>query len=95
MPDPVAGPGQVLVDSHAASINGADWKVREGAYAPLENFPYILGRDFSGVVCALGDGVTDLEIGDAVFGVCDVVGDMTRVVRPQDFVGNLDRSIDH
>ena len=28
VPDPVAGPGQVLVDVHAASVNGADWKVR-------------------------------------------------------------------
>jgi len=72
MPDPVAGPGEVLIDVHAASVNGADWKVREGAYAPLENFPYILGRDFSGVVRALGDGVSDFVIGDAVFGVCDV-----------------------
>jgi NADPH:quinone reductase-like Zn-dependent oxidoreductase len=72
MPDPIAGLGEVLVDIHAASVNGADWKVREGAYAPLEIFPYILGRDFSGVICALGDGVTDLAIGDAVFGVCDV-----------------------
>ena len=34
-------------------------------------FPHILGRDFSGVVSALGDGVTDLTIGDAVFGVTD------------------------
>jgi NADPH:quinone reductase-like Zn-dependent oxidoreductase len=72
MPDPVAGPGEVLIDVHAASVNGADWKVREGSYAPLENFPYILGRDFSGVICALGDGVDDLAVGDAVFGVCDV-----------------------
>jgi NADPH:quinone reductase-like Zn-dependent oxidoreductase len=72
VPDPVAGPGEVLVDVHAASVNGADWKVRAGRYAPLTRFPYIPGRDFSGVVAALGDGVTDLAIGDAVFGVCDV-----------------------
>jgi NADPH:quinone reductase-like Zn-dependent oxidoreductase len=72
VPDPVAGPGQVLVDVHAASVNGADWKVRAGHYAPITDFPYIPGRDFSGVVSALGDGVKDLAIGDAVFGVCDV-----------------------
>lgn len=70
--DPVAGPGQVLVDVHAASVNGADWKVRKGSYAPITDLPYIPGRDFSGVVCALGDGVKDFAIGDAVFGVCDV-----------------------
>lgn len=70
LPDPVAGPGEVLVDIFAASINAADWKVRAGQYAQLK-FPYVLGRDFSGVVSAVGDGVTDLRPGDAVFGVCE------------------------
>lgn len=71
-PDPVAKPGQVVVDIHAASINGADWKVRAGGnYGTLSSFPYILGRDFSGVVSAVGDGVTDFKTGDAVFGVLD------------------------
>jgi NADPH:quinone reductase-like Zn-dependent oxidoreductase len=71
VPDPVAGPGQVLVDVHAASVNGADWKVRIGHYAKVPSFPYIPGRDFSGVVSALGAGVTDFALGDAVFGVCE------------------------
>ncbi len=71
VPDPVAGPGQVLIDVHAASVNGADWKVRAGSYAPITNFPYIPGRDFSGVVSALGTGVNEFAIGDAVFGVCE------------------------
>jgi NADPH:quinone reductase-like Zn-dependent oxidoreductase len=71
MPDPVAAPGQVVVDIVAASVNGADWKVREGKSAQLARFPYILGRDFSGVVSAIGEAVTDLRIGDEVFGVCD------------------------
>jgi NADPH:quinone reductase-like Zn-dependent oxidoreductase len=71
MPDPVATSGQVLVDIVAASVNGADWKVREGKSGQLARFPYILGRDFSGVISAIGDGVTDLRIGDEVFAVCD------------------------
>ena len=70
--DPVAKAGEVLVDVHAASVNGADWKVRAGSYAPITDLPYIPGRDFSGVISALGAGVTDLKVGDAVFGVCDV-----------------------
>src|SRR6202012_3378675 len=72
MPDPVAGPGQVVVDIAAASVNGADWKVRDGKSGQLSRFPYILGRDFSGVVSAVGDGVNDLRVGDEVFAVCDV-----------------------
>ena len=73
--DPVAGPGQMLVDVHAASVNGADWKVRSGHYAPITQFPYIPGRDFSGVVSALGSGVTDFRVGDAVFAVSEVTGE--------------------
>jgi NADPH:quinone reductase-like Zn-dependent oxidoreductase len=69
-PDPVAAPGQVVIDIHAASVNGADWKVRVGDYRQSK-FPYVLGRDFSGVVGAVGEGVEDLRVGDAVFGVCD------------------------
>ena len=74
-PDPVAGSGEVVVDVHAASINAADYKVRlgGGAYSAASNlkFPYILGRDFSGTVAALGQGVSDFAIGDPVFGVMD------------------------
>jgi NADPH:quinone reductase-like Zn-dependent oxidoreductase len=70
LPDPVAGPGQVVVDIVAASVNAADWKVRRGQYGPTK-FPLGLGRDFSGTVAALGEGVADLRLGDAVFGVCE------------------------
>jgi NADPH:quinone reductase-like Zn-dependent oxidoreductase len=70
-PDPTAGPGEVVVDVHAASINAADYKVRLGGPNHNLKFPYILGRDFSGVVGALGPGVADFKIGDAVFGVTD------------------------
>src|SRR5262249_44285578 len=70
LPDPVPEAGQVVVDIRAASINGADAKVREGgAYSNVSNFPYVLGRDFSGIVASLGAGVTDFRVGDAVFGV--------------------------
>ena len=70
-PDPIAGPGEVVVDIHAASLNAADYKVRLGGSGYNVTFPHILGRDFSGVVSAIGTGVTDLAVGDAVFGVTD------------------------
>jgi NADPH:quinone reductase-like Zn-dependent oxidoreductase len=71
-PDPVAGTGEVVVDIHAASVNGADPKVRRGnGRYKLEKFPHILGRDFSGIVGAIDAGVTDIKVGDAVFGVLD------------------------
>ena len=70
LPDPSAGAGQIVVDTFAASVNGADWKARAGHYGRPE-FPLILGRDFSGVVSAVGAGVGDLRIGDEVFGVLE------------------------
>ncbi|MGE3709170.1 MAG: NADP-dependent oxidoreductase [Hyphomicrobiaceae bacterium] len=71
-PDPAAGAGEVVLDVHAASVNGADWKVRAGGHYKHQGFPLGIGRDFSGVVSAVGAGVSDLKPGDAVFGVCDV-----------------------
>src|ERR1700757_3200469 len=76
LPDPSAGPGQIVVDTFAASVNGADWKVRAGSYAQA-TFPLILGRDFSGVVSALGAGVADVRVGDEVFGVLEAGRDGT------------------
>jgi NADPH:quinone reductase-like Zn-dependent oxidoreductase len=70
LPDPKAGAGEVVIDIVAASVNAADWKVRLGEYKHTK-FPLILGRDFSGVVSAAGEGVKDLQMGDAVFGVCE------------------------
>jgi NADPH:quinone reductase-like Zn-dependent oxidoreductase len=72
LPDPVAKGRDVLVDIHAASVNGADWRVRQGTYAPVAQFPYVPGRDFSGIVAAVGTEVNDFMPGDPVFGVCDV-----------------------
>src|SRR5215469_5794686 len=69
-PDPTAAPGEVVIDIVAASVNGADWKVRVGDYKQSK-FPYVLGRDFSGVISAVGEGVQDLRVGAAVFGVCE------------------------
>jgi NADPH:quinone reductase-like Zn-dependent oxidoreductase len=70
LPDPVAGPGEVVIDVAATSVNAADWKVRLGEYKHTK-FPLVPGRDFSGTVSAVGEGVKDIALGDAVFGVCE------------------------
>src|SRR5438128_2516038 len=72
LPDPVPASGEVVVDIHAASVNAADWKMRAGQYSQGIALPHVPGRDFSGVVAALGEGAKDFKVGDAVFGVCEV-----------------------
>ncbi len=73
LPDPVAAPDEVIVDVAAASVNAADWKFRGGEYArhTEAKFPLVPGRDFSGTIGAIGGSVTDLKVGDAVFGVLE------------------------
>jgi NADPH:quinone reductase-like Zn-dependent oxidoreductase len=70
-PDPVPGPGDVLVKVAASSVNPFDFKVRSGAmkdFIPL-TFPAILGIDVSGTVESIGPGVTMFAPGDKVFAV--------------------------
>jgi NADPH:quinone reductase-like Zn-dependent oxidoreductase len=71
VPEPIAGPGEVLVKVAAAAINPVDAKLRAGhlsLFMPLE-FPAQLGGDVSGTVEALGEGVTNLKVGDRVAGM--------------------------
>jgi len=66
-PDPVPGPGEVVVKVHAVSINRTlDLVLRAGKYAKPVKFPHILGVDPSGVISQTGAGVTDRKPGDRV-----------------------------
>lgn len=64
---PVPQTGQVLVRVHATSINPLDYQVRRGDYADLVPLPAITGHDVSGVVEAVGPGVTSFVPGDEVW----------------------------
>jgi NADPH:quinone reductase-like Zn-dependent oxidoreductase len=64
--DPIAGPGDVLIDVKASSVNHLDLFVRRGLPGTHLPFPHIPGADASGVVAAVGDGVTDVAVGDRV-----------------------------
>ncbi|MFI9239331.1 NADP-dependent oxidoreductase [Streptomyces sp. NPDC053079] len=67
---PEPGPTEILVRVHAAGVNPADWKTRErGALADGTRPPFTLGWDVSGVVEAVGRGVTLFAPGDEVFGM--------------------------
>lgn len=66
LPDPHPGPGQVRIAVRAAGINPSDWKKRKGLME--EELPQTLGHEAAGVADELGEGVTDVVVGDRVFG---------------------------
>ena len=77
VPDPSPGPGEVLVELRAASLNHLDVWVRKGL--PSVPKPHILGADGAGVVAALGEGVDSLKVGDRVVMTGGIHGQITRL----------------
>jgi NADPH2:quinone reductase len=67
VPKPVPQAGQVLVRVHATSINPLDYQVRRGDYPDLVPLPAITGHDVSGVVEAIGPGVSAFAPGNEVW----------------------------
>ncbi|WP_063735681.1 NADP-dependent oxidoreductase [Streptomyces sp. RTd22] len=71
--EPHAGPGEIRIAVRAVGLTPADWKLRSGAI-PGElrlglELPHIPGVDAAGIVDEIGEGVTGVAVGDAVFGV--------------------------
>src|SRR5579883_1914146 len=71
------GKGELRVRVHAASVNPVDGKVRRGELKLIAggHFPKRPGLDFSGVVEAVGDGVANFAVGDAVYGASKSMSD--------------------
>ena len=99
-PRPQAGAGEVLIRVHAAGVNPIDWKVRAGHVKDWlpHRLPLIPGWDVSGVVEAVGPGVSAFKIGEPVYGMLDFMrhGAYAEYVaaRTED-LGRKPRSIDH
>jgi putative PIG3 family NAD(P)H quinone oxidoreductase len=70
-PDPVAGPGQVLIRVRAAGVNRPDLLQRTGAYPPPPGASDVLGLEIAGEVEAVGEGVTRWTVGDRL---CALLG---------------------
>ena len=64
-PIPSPGPGELLVEVHAVSLNPVDWMVQTLAIMPVQ-YPAVLGCDVAGIVKQIGEGVTSFAVGDRV-----------------------------
>ena len=64
-PEPIPGPGQAVIDVQAVGVNFADTMVRSGVI-PSPGLPSTVGREAAGVVSAVGEGVTEVKVGDLV-----------------------------
>lgn len=82
VPDPVPGPGEVLIDVVASAVNRADLLQRQGFYPPPEGAPPYPGLECSGRIAALGDGVTGWQVGDEVCALLSGGGYAEKVAVP-------------
>lgn len=80
--DPQLGVGEVRIDVHASAANRADLAQRQGAYPPPPGASPILGLECSGVVSAVGEGVSRVQVGDAVCALLAGGGYAEQVVAP-------------
>jgi len=81
-PDPVAGPGEVLIAVAAAGVNRPDVMQRQGLYPPPPGASDIPGLEVAGTIESLGDGVDGLRVGDTVCALVSGGGYATKCVAP-------------
>lgn len=93
-PDPVPGPGDVLIDITATAVNRADLLQRQGHYPPPPGTSEILGLECSGTVAELGDSVSGITVGDKVCALLSGGGYADRVAVPAAQVMSLPAGVD-
>lgn len=83
LPDPVAGPGQVVVQVKACSINFPDTLMIRDLYQFKPQRPFAPGGELAGVIASVGEGVSDFAVGDRVIGMVGNGGLAEQVVVDQ------------
>ena len=82
IPDPVAAPGEIVIRIKAAALNFFDLLMIQGKYQIKPPFPFSPAAEVAGVVESLGEGVTDLKVGDRVVASCGHNGAREKVAVP-------------
>ncbi len=100
MPDPVAAPGEIAIDIHAASLNPIDYKLVHGDLKRVSKYtlPRPIGFDASGIVASVGAGASKFKPGDAVYvrASRDTIGTFAeRIALPEKLVALKPGNISH
>ncbi len=74
VPDPVAGPGQLVIESHASTVTFPDALMIEDKYQFKAKLPFVPGGEAAGLVLEVGEGVEGFAVGDRVIGQTGLVG---------------------
>src|SRR6187402_3157695 len=94
LPDPEAGPGEVVVDVVASAVNRADTLQRQGFYPPPKGASDVLGLECSGRISAVGEGVDGHQVGDEVCALLAAGGYAEKVAVPAGQVMPLPPGVD-
>jgi alcohol dehydrogenase len=100
IPDPVAGPGEVLIEIHAASLNPIDFKLVRGDLKRISKYrlPRPFGFDAGGIVASAGAGATKFRPGDAVYARAsrDTIGTFAeQIALPEEFIARKPAAVSH
>ncbi len=68
---PIAGPGQAVIRTESIAVNYADIQIRKGLYPVMPEFPHVPGIEACGIVEMVGDGVTQVQVGQKVLSIAN------------------------
>ena len=95
LPDPVAGPGEVVIAIKAAALNFFDILMVQGKYQTKPAFPFSPAAEIAGVVESIGSGVSDLKVGDRVVSSIGYNGARQKVAAPAAATVKIPDSLDY
>jgi NADPH2:quinone reductase len=94
LPEPTPGPGEVLVDVKAIGLNFFDLLIISNRYQVKPDLPFSPASEFSGVIAAVGDGVSEFSVGDRVCGTTGYGAAREKVVAPVGVVARMPKKLD-
>lgn len=80
VPDPVRGPGELLIEVHATAVNYVDMLLIGGKHQARPELPFIPGKGPAGIVREIGAGVADFKVGDRVVAMCEPGGGYAELI---------------